>query len=60
MTRNIPGVVRYDLLAQLNRPTDRTALRAEVVRMRSTGLRPVDISFHLRLSLSQVLEMLRA
>ena len=60
MNKNIGGQFSYDTLARLHRPTDPVALKAEVIRMRNNGLRPVDISFHLRLSLPQVLEMLRA
>lgn len=58
--RVIPGVMDYALLAQKHRPTDQTALRAEVCRLATTGLKPIDIATALRLDLAAVLEMLRA
>lgn len=52
------GVMRYDLLAQANRPTDPKILAAEVRRLSAGGLTAVDIAMALRLALPAVLEML--
>lgn len=49
---------RYELLAQLYRPTDREIMAKEVRRLAACGLKPVDISVALRLDLSQVREIL--
>jgi hypothetical protein len=59
--KSIGGALRYDLLAQLHRPTDPTALQIEVRRLAGEQrLSPSDISVALRLSLPQVREMLSA
>lgn len=57
---SIGGVLRYDLLAQLNRPTDNTVLSEEVRRLARNGLTPLDISVALRIDLGTVRTMLAA
>lgn len=58
MNRPIGGVLRYDQLAALHKPTDAQALAREIKRLRGTGLTPIDISVALRIDQAQVREML--
>ena len=44
----------------LHRPTDPSAMGAEIRRLRATGLTPRDLSMALHLDLAAVLEALRA
>ncbi len=55
---HIPGPLRYDELASLNRPRDTATLAAEVRRLLATGLSVRDIATALRLDLATVLDML--
>ena len=56
---SIGGVMRYDVLAQLHRPTDSARLAIEVRRLaREQHLTAVDIATALRMHLTQVREIL--
>lgn len=55
---NIGGVLNYELLARMNRPSDPTAIASEVRRLRRSGLQPRDIAQALRLDLASVREIL--
>lgn len=48
----------YNQRAQANRPSDPTAIAAEVRRLRKDGLKPRDISTALRVGITEVLEAL--
>ena len=52
------GVLVYERLANLHRPTDPEKLRAEVRRLAASGLKPADISVALRLPLDAVRNLL--
>jgi DNA-binding NarL/FixJ family response regulator len=56
--RTIGGPLRYDLLAQANRPTDETALRREVLALFARGLTERDIAGALRLDPTTVRRLL--
>lgn len=55
---NIGGVLNYEMLARMNRPSDPTAIASEVRRLRRSGLQPRDIASALRLDLASVRELL--
>lgn len=59
MNKNIGGVMDYALLAKKHMPADPAVLRAEVCRLAASGLKPMDISVALRMSLPHVLEAIR-
>ena len=50
----IPGKLDYAALAQTHRPTNMAVIAAEVRRLHSEGLTPIDISTALRLNISDV------
>jgi hypothetical protein len=49
----------WQLMANLHRPSDPTALSGEIRRLHQTGLTPRDISVALRLDMGAVLQALR-
>lgn len=54
------GMQEYAVLANLHRPTDPEALTAEIHQLHRGGLKPLDISTALRLSVVQVAAVLAA
>ena len=49
----------WQMLANMHRPTDPTALAGEIRRLHGTGLTPRDIAATLRLDMAAVLQALR-
>jgi len=56
--RAMTTALDYTALAQLHRPSDPPALRAECRRFLATGLKPRDVAVALRIDLALVLEPL--